>query len=87
MVKGTVTITNPTGLHLRPAGKLCEEARKFQCSVMLHKDTLQVSAKSLLALLGAKVKYGDEIELICEGEDETEAFRALTELINSGIEV
>ena len=30
MVKQRVTIKNPTGLHLRPAGILCKEAMQFK---------------------------------------------------------
>ena len=30
MVKQKVTIENPTGLHLRPAGLLCKAALRFQ---------------------------------------------------------
>lgn len=30
MVSQKVTIKNPTGLHLRPAGILCKEAMKFK---------------------------------------------------------
>ena len=30
MVSKKVTIKNPTGLHLRPAGILCKEAIKFK---------------------------------------------------------
>ena len=33
MVKQRVTIKNPTGLHLRPAGILCKEALRYQSSV------------------------------------------------------
>ena len=74
MVKQKVTIGNPTGLHLRPAGLLCKEALRFQSSI-----------KSVLSVLGACVKCGDEIELICDGADEQEAMAAITELINSGL--
>ena len=30
MVSQKVKITNPTGLHLRPAGNLCREAMQFK---------------------------------------------------------
>ena len=33
MVSQKVTIKNPTGLHLRPAGILCKEAMNFQSLV------------------------------------------------------
>ena len=33
MVSQKVTIKNPTGLHLRPAGILCKEAMQFKSHV------------------------------------------------------
>ena len=79
MVKQKVTIGNPTGLHLRPAGLLCKAALRFEY------ENTTANAKSVLSVLGACVKCGDEIELICEGADEQEALEAITELINGGL--
>lgn len=86
MVGEKVTIKNPTGLHLRPAGKLCEEARKYQSKITLKKDDKLVNAKSLLGLLGACIKSGDEVEFLCEGEDEQTALKAITALVDSGLD-
>lgn len=85
MVQGKVTITNPTGLHLRPAGKLCEEAMKYQSVITFHKGNKTANAKSLLAVLGACIKLGDELEFICEGEDEDVALEAMINLITHGL--
>ena len=43
------------------------------------------NAKSVLSVLGACVKCGDEIELVCEGEDEEEAIENLTSYIKAGL--
>jgi phosphocarrier protein len=43
------------------------------------------NAKSVLSVLGACVKCGDEIEFICEGEDEQEALKALVTAVESGL--
>ena len=34
MVSGKVTVKNPTGLHLRPAGTLCKQAMQFKSSII-----------------------------------------------------
>ena len=39
----------------------------------------------MLSVLGACVKSGDEIEFICEGEDEVEALQTLVKAIESGL--
>ena len=43
------------------------------------------NAKSVLSVLGACIKSGDEINLICEGEDEEEALSAITQYIKDGL--
>lgn len=85
MVKKKVIIKNTTGLHLRPTGIFCEEAVKFKSRITFqHKDTT-ANAKSVLSVLGACIKKGDEIELICEGEDEQEAMAAMLGIIEDGL--
>ena len=81
MITEKIRITNPTGLHLRPAGNLCREAMKFKSSISFEYDGNIANAKSVLSVLGACIKAGDEITLMCEGEDEAEAMAVLTEFI------
>ena len=85
MVSRKVTVTNPTGLHLRPAGNLCKEAMKYKSMITFQFRDTTANAKSVLSVLGASVKSGDEITLICEGEDEQEALDALTAAVESGL--
>jgi len=85
MVSQKVTIMNPAGLHLRPAGNLCKEAILYKSKIHFQFRDITANAKSVLSVLGACVQAGDEIELFCEGEDEEEALKALTELILSGL--
>ena len=86
MVSQKVTIKNPTGLHLRPAGILCKEAMQFKAHVtFLYNRDNTANAKSVLSVLGACVKFGDEIEMVCEGEDEEEALAYLVAAIENGL--
>ena len=85
MVSRKVTVTNPTGLHLRPAGNLCKGAMKYKSMITFQFRDTTANAKSVLSVLGACVKSGDEITLICEGEDEQEALDALTAAVESGL--
>ena len=71
MVSQKVRIKNPTGLHLRPAGVLCKNAIEYSSVITFKYGGENIAnAKSVLSVLGACIKSGDEIELICEGEDE-----------------
>ncbi len=85
MVSQKVVIKNPTGLHLRPAGILCKEAMKFRSMITFTFRGNSANAKSVLSVLGACVKCGDEIEFCCDGDDEAEALAALVDVIESGL--
>lgn len=85
MVSAKVVVKNPTGLHLRPAGFLCKEALKFKSSVNFTFKNTTANAKSVLSVLGACIKSGDEIMFICEGEDEQEALDAIIKAVEGGL--
>lgn len=85
MLSQKVVIKNPTGLHLRPAGILCKEAMKFKSKVSFRYRDSVANAKSVLSVLGACIKAGDEIELICDGEDEEIALHTVIAAIENGL--
>lgn len=85
MVSRKVIISNPTGLHLRPAGVLCKEALKFESKITFQFKEYNANARSILSVLGACVKSGNEITLICDGIDEKRALEALVHAIESGL--
>lgn len=85
MVSQLVKITNPTGLHLRPAGNLCREAVKFKSQITFDYRGNTANAKSVLSVLGASIKSGDEITIICDGEDEEDALTRLVTFVNEGL--
>lgn len=86
MLRGKIVITNQSGLHLRPAGMLCKESMKFKSHISIYVNDTVANAKSVLSVLGACVTCGEEIELVCEGDDENEAFTTIKKLIESGLE-
>lgn len=85
MVSQKVVIKNPTGLHLRPAGILCKEAMQFKSLITFQFRDSTANAKSVLSVLGACIKSGDEVEFFCDGEDEQEALKAVIAAIESGL--
>ena len=87
MVSQKVKIKNPSGLHVRPAGFLCETAVKFQSKITFISSKGNVSnAKSLLSVLGAGIRYGDELEFICEGADEEQALARMIDIVENELE-
>lgn len=86
MTKQKVIVKNQSGLHLRPAGILCRTAMLYKAHITLSYGDTTANAKSVLSVLGAGVKTGDELEITCEGVDEQEALEAMVELFESGLE-
>ena len=52
---------------------------------MREHEQSMTNAKSVLGVLGACVKSGEEIELICDGPDEQEALAAVLKVIEDGL--
>lgn len=85
MISERITVDNPSGLHLRPAGIFCDTAMKFSSHITFkYKGSGEANAKSVLSVLGACIRNGDEIEICCEGEDEKEALESMIALVKSG---
>lgn len=85
MVSNYLTIDIPAGLHLRPISVLCNRAIEFRSTITMKIGDKSVNAKSVLGVLSACVKHGDQIELICEGPDEAEALDVLSNMIKCGL--
>ena len=85
MISKTLTVINPSGLHLRPAGVLSQTAMKFKSDITIECGEKKIIAKSVLNVMAAGIKSGTAINLICDGEDEEEAMKTLTEAIESGL--
>ena len=85
MLTKTLTVVNPSGLHLRPAGVLSQTAMKFKCDIIIECGEKRIVAKSVLNVMAAGIKCGTEINIICDGEDEEEAMKSMSEAIESGL--
>lgn len=85
MIRKKVTIKNITGLHLKPVAYFCKVAAKYDCKITFSFEDTVADAKSVLSVLGACVRYGDEIELRCDGVDEKEAMKAMVKAVQEGL--
>ena len=67
-------ITEPVGIHARPAGLLAKAARECMPTVIyITKGTKTVKASQLLMLMGLGARKGDEVTVSAEGPDEEAA--------------
>ncbi len=67
-------ITDPVGLHARPAGILSKKAKEFASKITITKGEKSAEATKLMAVMGLGVKQGDEVAVVIEGEDEDLAY-------------
>lgn len=81
MVQKKYIVQLENGMHLRPAGVLCSEAARYDCKIRLRSSHKEVSAKSLLGVVGAMVKQGDEIILTYDGNREEEIAENMTKFL------
>jgi phosphocarrier protein len=81
----TYTITDPQGMHARPAGLFVKEAANFACNVTIAKDGKEVDAKRILGVMSLGVKQGHEITLKCDGEDEDKAIATLEAFLKENL--
>ncbi|MGC6176680.1 HPr family phosphocarrier protein [uncultured Clostridium sp.] len=85
MLSKSLTVVNPSGLHLRPAGVLSQTAMKFKSDIIIEYGEKRIVAKSVLNVMAAGIKCGAQINVICDGEDEEAAMKTMTEAIESGL--
>ena len=77
MKQFTYTISDPIGIHARPAGLLAKAAKALDSSVTIAKDGKSVAATKLMAVMGLGVKTGDTITVTVEGGDEEASAAAM----------
>lgn len=81
MVNKTISIINPTGIHARPAGLLTKKATPFKSKIHLHVNGKVVDAKSILSIMSGGIKFGDEVLVVCEGEDQSDALSTISDYL------
>ncbi len=85
MPSQTVILTNPTGLHARPAKVFAQAAAATGHQVRLTKDGTTVNARSVLSVLTLDCHMGDEITIEVEGDDAGAVLGDLVTLVRSGL--
>lgn len=82
MVKKTIQIHNRSGLHLRPAGQLCQKALEYPCEIKMVVGEKTFNLKSVLSVLSAQITTSREIELVCDGKDEARALEEMERFLS-----
>lgn len=65
------TITDPMGLHARPAGVMAKQVKGYEgTTVTVTKGDKSVNAMKLMALMSMAIKQGETVTVTIEGENE-----------------
>lgn len=72
MKQFTYTITDPVGIHARPAGLLAKAAKALDSTVTVAKadGSKSAAATKLMAIMGMGIKTGETITVTVEGGNE-----------------
>ena len=81
----TYTITDPVGIHARPAGLLVKEAKNYAASIQIAKDGKSADAKKLMALMSLGVRQGETVTVNVEGADEENAAAKMEEFFKNNL--
>ncbi len=81
MVERELLVTNPSGLHTRPAKKIVDLAKTFASEITLEKGDKSGSAKTLIKVMKLGITMGTSVTVRCEGEDEEAALEGIAALI------
>ena len=81
MLQREVEIINKLGLHARASAKLTQVAGQFQADVWLSRNGRRVNAKSIMGVMMLAAAKGSILLVETDGPDETDAMRAIQELI------
>ena len=77
MATTTYVITDPEGIHARPAGLLFKEAKKFESNISVFKGARKGDLKKIFTIMALGVKQGETIKVQVEGADEEQAASAV----------
>lgn len=81
----TIRVPLPSGIHARPAARIVAALKPFAAEMTLSAHGKTANARSIVALLSAGIRHGDEIEIAGRGPDARAATAAIAALIEQGM--
>jgi len=80
------TITDPVGIHARPAGLLVKAVKALDSTVTISKaDGKSALGTKLMALMGLGIKQGERIHITVEGGNEDANAAALEQFFKDNL--
>lgn len=77
----TFVVSDPVGLHARPASILVNQASKFQSNITLVYNGKEVNLKSIMGVMSLGVPTKATVEIVADGEDEEDVIETIAKVI------
>ena len=81
MEKLSFVVSDPVGLHARPATILVNQASKFSSNINLIYNGKSVNLKSIMGVMSLGVPTKATVEIEAEGEDEKDVIDSIAKVI------
>ena len=78
-------VTDPEGIHARPAGELVKKCKGYASKITMIKDGKAANAAKILAVMSLGAKQGQAVDFIIEGADEVEAAAELEAFMKANL--
>jgi len=82
----SLTVTNETGLHSRPADLFVRTAKLYQSALTVHNGSKSADAKNILKVILLNVSQNTTIRVQADGPDEEAALADLRRLVTSNFQ-
>lgn len=79
ILKKQLKVSNPMGLHTRPATEIVRLLQKFRSHVTIKYKRDTVNARSILGILMLAAHQNARVEVAVDGEDAEETMRRIEE--------
>ena len=80
--KLSFVVSDPVGLHARPATILVNQASKFTSNIKLVYNGKEVNLKSIMGVMSLGVPTKATVEIVAEGDDEKDVIASIAKVIN-----
>jgi phosphotransferase system HPr (HPr) family protein len=88
-IKKNVKIGHTNGIHIRVAQEIVKAGQNFVSEIYIVKISTPenpVNAKSILDLMTGGFEHGEEVELVCEGDDAEKAIEVMEYVVTSNFD-
>lgn len=82
MIQRSMTIQLTSGLEARPVAVLVQKASQYDSTVYIEAEGKKVNAKSIMGMMSLGLDKGEEITVITDGQDETDAMSSIEAYIS-----